>query len=91
MASTYSQLRGKLAEVWNRVEETKVPEIITRRGHQDMAIIPAEELEGLRETAHLFRSPENARRLLAALSRALNGESVETSPAALRARHQLDE
>ena len=68
-----------------------MPEIITRRGHQDMAIIPAEELEGLRETAHLFRSPENARRLLAALSRALNGDSVETSPEALRVRHKLDE
>jgi antitoxin component of MazEF toxin-antitoxin module len=36
-----------------------------------MAILPAEELDGLRETAHLLRSPRNAVRLLTALQRAL--------------------
>lgn len=91
MATTYSQLRGNLAEVWDRAEETKEPVIVTRRGHQDMAIIPADELEGLRETAYLLRSPANARRLLAAISRALNGESVTTSPSALRVQHHVDE
>jgi antitoxin YefM len=33
-------------------------------------LIPAAELAGLMETAHLLRSPKNARRLLAALRRA---------------------
>ena len=35
-----------------------------------MAIIAAGELSGIIETAHLLRSPRNARRLLTALSRA---------------------
>ena len=41
------------------------------------------ELCNLQETAHLMRSPENARRLLSALSRALNGEGKAQTPDAL--------
>jgi antitoxin YefM len=39
-----------------------------------VAIIPAEELAGLLETAHLFRSPKNVQRLLEALLRSYQGE-----------------
>jgi antitoxin YefM len=34
-----------------------------------VALIPADELSGLMETAHLLRSPANAKRLLTALQR----------------------
>jgi antitoxin YefM len=44
--------------------------IVRRRGAQDVALVPAEELAGLMETAHLLRSPKNAKRLLTALRRA---------------------
>jgi antitoxin YefM len=44
--------------------------IVRRRHAKDVALVPAEELAGLMETAHLLRSPKNARRLLAALWRA---------------------
>ncbi len=44
--------------------------IVRRRGARDVALIPAEELAGLLETAHLMRSPKNAKRLLSALRRA---------------------
>jgi antitoxin YefM len=37
-------------------------------------MLPLEEWEGLQETAHLLRSPTNARRLLAALNRLDRGE-----------------
>jgi antitoxin YefM len=43
---------------------------IHRRGAEDVALIAAEELSGLLETAHLLRSPKNAERLLTALARA---------------------
>jgi antitoxin YefM len=43
---------------------------VRRRSAKDVALVPAEELAGLVETAHLLRSPKNARRLLAALRRA---------------------
>ena len=87
--TTYSQLREQLAEVWDRAEENNEAVIVTRRGHQDMAFIPAGELEGLRETAHLLRSPANARRLLAAMSRALEGAAKKTTPEKLRQKFQL--
>lgn len=77
---TYSHVREHLAEVWDAVESTGEPTIVQRRGHEDVAIVPASELASLLETAHLLRSPANARRLLAAISRALAGT---TPPAAL--------
>ncbi len=84
--TTYSQLRERLAEVWDHVEDTQEPVIVSRKGHQDLAILPAEELANIRETAHLLRSPKNARRLVEALGRALSGEEeIKVSPAALRA------
>ena len=43
---------------------------IRRRGSEDVALIAADELESLLETAHLLRSPRNADRLLTARQRA---------------------
>jgi antitoxin YefM len=43
--------------------------IIQRRGHEDVALITADELAGVLETAHLLRSPKNAERLLTTLDR----------------------
>lgn len=83
-SATYSYLRENLAEVWNEVEDTQEPIIVTRQGHQDLAILPADELAGIQETAHLLRSPKNARRLLEALARALEGEGEPTTVDALR-------
>ena len=57
---------------------------------QTMAILPAEELEGLRETAHLLRSPRNAARLLTALQRALRGQTRSIALEDLRAELGLD-
>jgi antitoxin YefM len=49
--------------------------IIRRRGEEDVALVSADELESLLETAHLLRSPANAERLISALGRALRGET----------------
>jgi antitoxin YefM len=81
--ATYSHLRENLAEVWDEVEDTQVPVIVKRRGHQDLALIPADELASLLETAHLMRSPKNARRLLESIQRALGGQTEETNTAQL--------
>jgi antitoxin YefM len=85
-SASYSHLREHLAEVWDEVENTQEPVIVSRRGHQDMAILPADELESLRETAHLMRSPRNARRLLEAIARANTGEGETVDPRSLRAQ-----
>lgn len=82
--TTYSHLRENLAEVWNEVENSQTPIIITRRNHQDLALIPADELASLRETAYLLRSPKNAARLLAALARSLDDTVAPTTMDELR-------
>ena len=86
---TYSHLRENLADVWESVEDTLEPVILTRRGHRDLALIPADELESLRETAHLMRSPRNAQRLLEALGRAIEGKGEKITATKLRAALKL--
>lgn len=67
--ATYSRARANFARIWNEVENSREPAILERRGHESMALLPADELSSLQETAHLLRSPTNAARLLAALAR----------------------
>lgn len=73
--TTYTQARAHLASLCDQVAETRQPYIIERRNGENVALISERELESLLETAHLLRSPKNARRLLTALERALEGSS----------------
>ena len=82
--TSYSHARENLATLWDEVEDSREAAVIQRRGHEDMALIPAEELSSLRETAYLLRSPANAERLLAALTRARRGKSKPVDLAVLR-------
>ena len=79
--TTYTSLRERLASVLRQVADDHEVVIVRRRRAKDVALVPAEELASLMETAHLLRSPKNARRLLAALRRAerrtARPESVE--------------
>lgn len=68
--TTYTNLRQTLASVLDRVANDHEVVIVRRRGDKTVAMVPADELAGLIETAHLLRSPKNARRLLTALRRA---------------------
>ena len=70
LETTYTSLREKLASVLDRVVKDQEVVIVRRRGARDVALVSAEELAGLIETADLLRSPRNARRLLIALRRA---------------------
>jgi antitoxin YefM len=77
--TTYTALREKLASYLDRVTDDREVVIVRRRGARDVAIVSADELSSLTETAYLLRSPKNAERLLGALLRAKNGEGkVET-------------
>jgi antitoxin YefM len=89
--TTYSHARENLASLWDEVEDSREPAVIQRRGHEDMALLPAEELASLRETAYLLRSPQNAVRLLAALTRARRGRTSATDLAALRRELGLEQ
>lgn len=68
---TYTSAREQLAKLLDRVTKDREVIIIQRRGGEDVAMIAADELASLTETAYLLRSPQNAERLLAALGRAL--------------------
>jgi antitoxin YefM len=79
--TTYTNLRQSLASMLDRVANDHEVVIVRRKGDKKVALIPADELAGLLETAHLLRSPKNAQRLLTALRRATSGrgkpESIE--------------
>ena len=68
--TTYTQARANLAKLCTRVAETREPYIIERRNGANVALISEDELNSMLETAHLLRSPRNARLLATALENA---------------------
>ena len=82
--TTYTSLRENLASILDRVVDDREVVVVRRKGARDVALVPASELAGLVETAHLLRSPANARRLLKALGRAEKRERRATTVARLR-------
>ena len=67
--TTYTQARARFASLIDEVLKNREVVIIQRRGNEDVAMIAADELAGILETAHLLRSPANADRLNSALER----------------------
>jgi len=82
--TTYTHARAKLASLLDEVTKNREIVIIQRRGNEDVALITADELVGILETAHLLRSPNNARRLLSALDRVKKASGTAQSIEALR-------
>jgi len=89
--TTYTHARANLAALCDEVTANREVVIIHRRGAEDVALIAAEELSGLLETAHLLRSPKNAERLLTALARAQSRTLSPQSIEELRGEIGLDE
>jgi len=88
--TTYTDARARLAQLLDEVTQGREIVIIQRRKGESVAMIAADELAGLVETAYLLRSPKNAERLLAALGRALKNEGEPLSVEALRREIGLD-
>src|SRR5947199_729486 len=87
--TTYTSLRQNLASVLDRVVDQQETVIVRRRGARDVALLPASELAGLLETAHLLRSPRNAERLQTALRRAERKKTKSGTAAELRGNYQV--
>jgi antitoxin YefM len=79
--TSYTDLRENLASYLDRIVDDREVVVVKRRGARDVAIIAADELAGLEETAHLLRSPANAKRLREALA-----ESKRNDRKALQAK-----
>ena len=76
MAVTASEARKNLFPLIEQVNEDRTAvEITSRRG--DAVLLSRDEFDALQETAHLLRSPRNARRLLESLDQAVNGQREE--------------
>lgn len=89
--TTYSDARAHLKSFCDEVAESGEPVIIKRRAGGDVALVSVEELAGLEATAHLLRSPENARRLLESLEEVRFGGGSHLSVEELEQRLDLDE
>lgn len=80
MSISASEARRTLFPLIERVNEDRdAVEIVSRKGNA--VIMSADEFASWQETAYLFRSPANARRLLDAYERARAGQTEE---------HELD-
>jgi antitoxin YefM len=77
-AITYTSARENLATTMDRVCEDSAPITIARSGKQQAVVMMSlEEYQQLEETAHLLRSPTNARRLLSAVDHLAKGNGRE--------------
>ena len=66
---SYSDLRKKMKETFDKVTTEHTPIYVNRRNGEDVVILSKDDYESLEETAYLLRSPANAKRLIEALER----------------------
>ncbi len=61
---TYSYTRQHFADMMDRVNDDRAPVLITRQQGKPVVMMSLDDFNALEETAHLLRSPANARRLI---------------------------
>lgn len=89
--TTYTALRDNLSSYLDRVVDDREIVVVKRRGARDVAIVAADELAALEETAHLLRSPANTKRLLESLREMDRGKGKKVTVAELRRSAGLEE
>ena len=89
--TTYAKAVANLADLCDQVTADRDIVLISRRGADDVALVAASELSGLFETAHLLRSPKNARRLMNAMQRAKSRRGHVESVSELRKEFGVDQ
>lgn len=71
---SYTAARENLAATMDQVCDDHEPVVITRQKQRSVVIMALDDFKALEETAYLLRSPENARRLLAATAQLNKGK-----------------
>ncbi|MDX1979886.1 MAG: type II toxin-antitoxin system prevent-host-death family antitoxin [Bryobacteraceae bacterium] len=74
---SYTYARNHLAEVTDRVCESRTSVVITRQGAPSVVLLSLEDYEAMEETAYLLRSPVNAARLAEAVTQIESGQGTE--------------
>ncbi|MCU1326466.1 MAG: prevent-host-death protein, partial [Bryobacterales bacterium] len=82
--TSYSNLRENLAAVLARADVDNEIFIVRRPEGRAIALIPADELASILETAHLLSSPAKTRRLRTALKKADSGQTPDATVDQLR-------
>jgi antitoxin YefM len=74
---SYTELRNNLASLMDQVCDDRAPLFVTRQNARTVVLMAEDEYEGLMETVHLLKSPENATRLLRSIKEADEGKLTE--------------
>ena len=72
-----TELRKKLAETMDQVNDDHTPVIVTRSGGKPAVLMSLEDYAGLDETAYLLSSPRNAERLRESIAQIESGNVIE--------------
>jgi len=88
--TTFAKASANLEDLLDEVVEGGEPVIIGRGKGRNVAIISTKDLRSLLETIHVFKSPNNARRLLDAFERSTRGDEEPQTVEQLRAEFRLD-
>lgn len=76
-AISYTAARENLAATMDKVCQDHAPVVITRKRDQAVVMLSLDDYEALEETAYLFKSPKNAKRLLEAMEALESGRGVK--------------
>jgi antitoxin YefM len=74
---TYTAVRQNLAKTMEKVCQDHTPIIVTRKTEESVVIMSLEDFAALEATAHLLRSPKNARRLMESILQLDGGKGKE--------------
>jgi antitoxin YefM len=74
---TYTQARKNFAQTMNRVCQDHAPLIITRQAEEPVVMISLKDYNAIEATLYLFRSPQNAQRLVDAFQQAERKEFLK--------------
>ena len=81
-------LTDKIQDSLDRVEDKNAISLLKREGHQDVAMLQADELANILETLHLLRSPTNAKILFTALEESIVRDNIDPK---LLPNHSIEE
>jgi antitoxin YefM len=72
-ALTYSYTRQHFADVMRRVNDDRVPIVVTSQRGKPVVIISLDDYHAMEETAYLLRNPKGAKRLMEAVEELRDG------------------
>jgi antitoxin YefM len=73
----FTEFRQNLASHMDAVCDSRAPLVVTRQKGPSVVVMSEEEYEGLQETIHLLRSPQNAEHLLKSIAALDAGKGAE--------------